>query len=70
VHLGGAIQNFFRIENALGEFRGFKEKMAMPGKEPVVRNSAMALPASPGLGLDINEYWLKQHAVKDEPYWS
>ena len=28
VHLSGAIQNFFKIENVLGEFRGFKEKMA------------------------------------------
>jgi L-alanine-DL-glutamate epimerase-like enolase superfamily enzyme len=70
VHMGGAIQNFFRIENALGEFRGFKEKMAMPGKEPVVRNSAMVLPTGPGLGLELNEDWLKQHAVKDEPYWA
>ena len=69
-HLAGAIQNFFRIENALGEFRGFKEKMAAPGKEPVIRNSAMALPAGPGLGLELNEDWLKQHAVKDEPYWA
>jgi L-alanine-DL-glutamate epimerase-like enolase superfamily enzyme len=70
VHMGGAIQNFFRIENMLGEGRGFKEKMAMPGKEPVVRNSAMVLPTGPGLGLDFNEEWLKQHAVKDEPYWA
>jgi len=70
VHLGGSIQNFFRIENVLGEFRGFKEKMAVPGKEPVIRNSAMALPAGHGLGLEINEDWLKQHAVKDQPYWA
>jgi galactonate dehydratase len=70
VHMGGAIQNFFRIENALGEFRGFKEKMAVPGKEPVIRNSAMVLPTGPGLGLELNEDWLKQHAVKDEPYWA
>lgn len=70
VHLGGVIQNFFRIENVLGEFRGFKEKMAMPGKEPVIRNSAMVLPTGPGLGLEINEDWLKQHVAKGEPYWS
>lgn len=70
VHLGGVIQNFFRIENVLGEFRGFKEKMAMPGKEPVIRKSAMALPTGPGLGLEINEDWLKQHVAKGEPYWS
>ncbi|MCW5978723.1 MAG: mandelate racemase/muconate lactonizing enzyme family protein [Bryobacteraceae bacterium] len=31
VHLSAAIQNFFQIENALGEFRGFKEKMAAGG---------------------------------------
>jgi L-alanine-DL-glutamate epimerase-like enolase superfamily enzyme len=42
----------------------------VPGKEPVIRNSVMVLPSGPGLGLDINEDWLKQHAVKDEPYWS
>ncbi len=70
IQLGGVIQNFFRIENVLGEFRGFKEKMAMPGKEPVIRNSAMALPAGPGLGLEMNEDWLKQHVAKGEPYWS
>ncbi len=69
VHLGGAIENFFRIENALGEFRGFKEKMALPGREPVIRNSAMALPSGPGLGLEINEEWIRQHVAKDEPYW-
>ena len=53
-----------------GEFRGFKEKLALPGKEPVIRNSAMALPTGPGLGLEINEDWLKQHVPKGEPYWS
>ena len=70
VHMAGAIQNFFRIENMLGEGRGFKEKMATPGKEPVIRNSAMVLPTGPGLGLDLSEAWLKEHAVKDEPYWA
>ena len=59
VHLSGAIQNFFKIENALGEFRGFKEKMAS-GKQPVVRKSVMQYPDDPGLGLEINEDWLRQ----------
>ena len=68
-HIGGAVQNLFRIENLIGEYRGFKEKMAA-GPEPVVRNGLFALPQGPGLGLSINEDWLKQHAVKDEPFWS
>jgi L-alanine-DL-glutamate epimerase-like enolase superfamily enzyme len=69
VHLGAAVQNFFKIENALGEWRGYKENMAA-GKKPVVRNSVIALPEGPGLGLQLNEDWLKQHLLKGEPYWS
>jgi L-alanine-DL-glutamate epimerase-like enolase superfamily enzyme len=68
VHLSGAIQNFFKIENVLGEFRGFKEKMAA-GKEPVIRKSVMQFPEGPGLGLEMNEDWLRQHMVKGEPWW-
>jgi L-alanine-DL-glutamate epimerase-like enolase superfamily enzyme len=67
-HLSGAIQNFFKIENVLGEFRGFKEKMAS-GKQPVVRNSVMQYPDGPGLGLEINEDWLRQHMAKGELWW-
>ncbi len=69
VHLAGAIQNFFKIENVLGEFRGFKEKMAA-GQEPVVRKSVMQFPEGPGLGLEINEDWLRQHMAKGETWWS
>jgi galactonate dehydratase len=67
-HIGGAVQNLFKIENLIGEYRGFKEKMAA-GPEPVVRNGLFALPEGPGLGLSINEDWIKQHMAKDEPYW-
>jgi L-alanine-DL-glutamate epimerase-like enolase superfamily enzyme len=70
LQLSGAIHNFFRIENLVGEYRGFKEKMVMPGREPVVRGSALPLPTGPGLGLEINEDWVKQHVPKDEPYWT
>ena len=68
VHLSGAIENFFKIENALGDFRGNKEKMAANG-EPVVRNSVMQFPKGSGLGLEINEDWLKQHMAKGETWW-
>ena len=68
VHISGAIQNFFKIENALGEFRGFKEKMAA-GKQPEIRKSVMPYPDGPGLGLEINEDWLRQHMAKGESWW-
>ena len=69
LHIAGSTQNFFRIENSLGEFRGFKEKMAAPGTEPVVSNSSVGLPTGPGLGLQFNEDWMKEHTAKGETYW-
>jgi L-alanine-DL-glutamate epimerase-like enolase superfamily enzyme len=68
VHLSSAIQNFFKIENVLGEFRGFKEKMAAR-QQPVVRKSVMQFPDGPGLGLEINQDWLRQHMAKGETWW-
>ncbi|MBI2687348.1 MAG: mandelate racemase/muconate lactonizing enzyme family protein [Acidobacteria bacterium] len=65
MHLGAAIQNFFKVENALGAFRGNKEKMAQ-GKTPVVRKSVFPVPEGPGLGLDLNEDWLKSHIAEAE----
>ena len=68
MHLGASIQNFFKVENVLGAFRGNKEKMAV-GKEPAVRKSTFPVPEGPGLGLEVNEDWLRQHAAKGEPFW-
>jgi L-alanine-DL-glutamate epimerase-like enolase superfamily enzyme len=38
MHLGAVLQNFFKVENALGAFRGNKEKMSQ-GPKPSVRKS-------------------------------
>jgi L-alanine-DL-glutamate epimerase-like enolase superfamily enzyme len=46
MHIGAATQNFFKVENALGAFRGNKEKMAQ-GPEPVVRNSLFLVSEGP-----------------------
>jgi len=68
MHIGAAVENFFKVENALGAFRGFKEKMAQ-GKEPAVRKSVFPVPEGPGLGLDLNEDWLRSHLAKGETWW-
>lgn len=68
MHIGAAVQNFFKVENALGAFRGNKEKMAQ-GKEPAVRKSVFPVPEKPGLGLDLNEDWLRGHVAKGEAWW-
>jgi L-alanine-DL-glutamate epimerase-like enolase superfamily enzyme len=68
VHLSSSIENFFKIENALGGIRGNIEKMAA-GNEPQVRNGVIPYPTGPGLGLDLNEDYLKQHMAKGESWW-
>ena len=68
MHLGAAVPNFFKVENALGPFRGSKEKMAQ-GPEPAVRKSVFPVPEGPGLGLDLNEDWLRAHVAKDDQWW-
>lgn len=67
-HIGGAVQNLFKIENVIGEFRGHKEVMAK-GKPPEVKDGMFPLPEGPGLGLEIDEAWLRQHTAKGEPPW-
>ena len=68
MHLGAAIQNFFKVENVLGQFRGYKEQMAK-GPTPVVRNSTFPVPEGPGLGLEMNEDWLRSHLAKGDAWW-
>jgi L-alanine-DL-glutamate epimerase-like enolase superfamily enzyme len=68
MHIGAATQNFFNVENALGAFRGKKDKMAQ-GPEPVVRNSVFPVPEGPGLGLDLNEDRLQTHFSSGDSWW-
>jgi L-alanine-DL-glutamate epimerase-like enolase superfamily enzyme len=68
MHLGAATQNFFKVENALGAFRGNKEKMAQ-GPEPAVRKSVFPVPEGAGLGLNLNEDWLRAHIASGDPWW-
>ncbi len=46
---------------------GSKEKIAATN-EPVIRKSVMQFPEGPGLGLEINEDWLRQHLAKVETW--
>jgi galactonate dehydratase len=68
-HLSGAVENFFKIENGLGETFGYSREKMAAGKEPVIRKGVMQFPEGPGLGLQINEDWLRQHMAKGETWW-
>lgn len=67
-HLSMAIQNFYRSESRLGREGRMIEQMAT-GEPPVVRNGILQVPDKPGIGLSINETFLKNHLPKDEPWW-
>jgi L-alanine-DL-glutamate epimerase-like enolase superfamily enzyme len=67
-HLSMAIQNFYRSESRLGREGRMIEQMAT-GEPPVVRNGILQVPDKPGLGLTIDEAFLKKHLPKDEPWW-
>jgi galactonate dehydratase len=68
-HFAASIQNFYRSESALGRPSRYVESMAA-SNPPLVRNSALKLPEGPGLGVHLNEDFLKANLVDGEPYWS
>jgi L-alanine-DL-glutamate epimerase-like enolase superfamily enzyme len=63
-----AIQNFYRSESRLGREGRMIEQMAT-GESPEVRNGILQVSEKPGLGLSIDEAFLKSHLPKDEPWW-
>jgi galactonate dehydratase len=65
VQLAAAIPNFYRSENRLGRPGRMVEKMAA-GKPPVVRNSTFQLPEGPGLGLEIDPGFMREHTPRGE----
>lgn len=68
-HLSMAIQNFYRSESSLGEKSGqVLDKMLTDGPA-VIRNSILNISDRPGLGLLLDESFLKNHLAKDEPWW-
>jgi L-alanine-DL-glutamate epimerase-like enolase superfamily enzyme len=69
MHLGAAIPNFFSVENDLGAFRGNKENMAAGATKPAVRNATFPVPEGPGLGLELDNDWLRAHVAKEDTWW-
>jgi len=67
VQLAAAIPNFYRSENRLGRPGRMVEKMAA-GKPPVVRNSTFQLPEGPGLGLEIDPGFMREHTSRGEDW--
>lgn len=67
VHLAAAIPNFYRSECRLGRPGRMYEKMAL-NKPPVIKNSQFQLPDGPGLGLEIDPAFMKEHTPAGEDW--
>jgi L-alanine-DL-glutamate epimerase-like enolase superfamily enzyme len=67
-HLSMAIQNFYRSESWLGRPGRLREQMTQ-GSAPVVRDGLLKVPEKPGLGIDMNEDFLRKQMMKGETWW-
>lgn len=67
VHLAAGIPNFYRSENRLGRPGRIYEKMAA-NKPPVIKNSLFQLPDGPGLGLEIDPGYMREHTPAGEDW--
>jgi len=67
-HLSMAIQNFYRSESRLGRPGRMLEQMSAGGP-PVLRGGILYMQDKPGLGLTMDETFLRRHLLKDEPWW-
>lgn len=63
------IQNLFMVESALAHKGRYVEAMAA-SNGPQVNDGLMKIPAGAGLGLDLNQDYLRKHLLPGEPFWS
>ena len=63
-----SIQNLFRVESALAHPGRYVEEMAA-SKPPQVSKGEMVVPPGVGLGLDLNNEFLRKNLAPGEPFW-
>jgi L-alanine-DL-glutamate epimerase-like enolase superfamily enzyme len=63
------IQNLFMVESALAHQGRYVEAMAA-SNGPQVKGGEMQIPAGPGLGLHLDEGYLRAHLLPGESFWS
>lgn len=68
-HLSMAIQNFYRSESSIGEDSGRVLNQMSTEGPPVIRNGILQVSDRPGLGLSLDDSFLRKHLAKNEPWW-
>jgi L-alanine-DL-glutamate epimerase-like enolase superfamily enzyme len=66
-HFGASIHNFYRSESQLGRVNHYIE--GMTAKPLQVSGSYFTVPTGAGLGLELNEDFLKRNLTPGEVWW-
>jgi L-alanine-DL-glutamate epimerase-like enolase superfamily enzyme len=69
VHCAAATQNFIALEHHHVDVPGF-EDLASGISKPIVDKGYIAVPESPGLGIDLNEEAVKKQLREGEQYFA
>jgi L-alanine-DL-glutamate epimerase-like enolase superfamily enzyme len=69
VHCAAATQNFLALEHHHLDDPGF-EDLAAGIRKPILDNGFIAVPETPGLGIDLNEKAIKERLRKGEEYFA
>lgn len=67
MHLAASIRSFYRSECRLGRPGRIYEKMALD-KPPLIKNPQFQLPEGPGLGLEIDPAYMREHTPKGQDW--
>ncbi len=68
-HLSLAMQNFYRSESWLGRPGRLREQMTN-GAAPAVRAGLLRVPDAPGLGIEMNNDFLRRQLKQGEVWWA
>jgi len=63
------MQNFYRSESWLGRPGRLREQMTN-GAAPAVRAGLLRVPDAPGLGIDMNNDFLRRQLKQGEVWWA
>ena len=68
IHWASTVRDFLAAETMIGRGDWMDDVVVHDG--PLVKNSYIALPEKPGLGIELNPDVVKAHLAKGETYWN
>ena len=67
-HCAASIRNFKAQEHSVGPFEDIWEKLIVP-HEPLIKDGFIQLTDTPGLGIELNEDYMRNNLAPNEVWW-